>query len=74
MLRRSAGPGGAMRGMKYSLRSLMLVAILTPPLLAGVWWAVQSAIVPVEQAADDFGPPHLEEAIALYEKYQRSNP
>ena len=55
----------------------MIVAILGPPLLAAGWWAVLSAITPVERAEIDFGigpPGQLEKAIELYEKYQRSNP
>ena len=60
--------------MKYSLRSLMIVVLVLPPLLAGVWWAVQSAAVPIEKAADDFGPPQLEKAIAAYEEYLRTHP
>ena len=53
----------------------MVVVLVGPPLLAVGWWAVQSAIVPVQkQAADDFGPPQLEKAIAAYEEYLRTHP
>ena len=44
------------RGMKYSLRSLMIVVLVLPPLLAVVWAWVESAIASVERAEDSFSP------------------
>jgi hypothetical protein len=61
--------------MKYSLRSLMVAVLVGPPLLAVGWWAVQSAIAPVERA--EFGsatPEELDEAIRLYDKYIEAHP
>lgn len=39
--------------MKYSLRSLMIVAIIAPPLLAGLWSIGASAIVRLRMRYDD---------------------
>jgi hypothetical protein len=61
--------------MKYSLRSLMVVVLVGPPLLAVGWWVVQSAIAPVERAVFDSGTPaELDEAIRLYDKYLETHP
>ena len=63
--------------MKYSLRSLMIAAILGPPLLAFGWAALRATIVPntVERAEfDSATPEELDEAIRLYEKYLETHP
>jgi hypothetical protein len=58
--------------MKYSLRSLMIVVLVGPQLLAAGWWAVQSAIAPVERAVIDFGPATPDALDRSYEQYLKN--
>jgi len=66
---------GRFAPMKYSLRSLMIVAILAPPLLAVGWGAVSCFIVSRERADTSSGTAEeIDEAIRKYEKYRETHP
>ena len=59
--------------MKYSLRSLMMVALVLPPLLAAGWFAVV-CFSPMERADERPGTEEeFRQALRKYEKYERSH-